>query len=67
MVYGHPETVSDVYVNRRARPQKGGRLNEDKGGVCKHARPWFTSAVNYSEARERVTENKQIYRQPSLQ
>lgn len=56
MVYSCPETVSDVYVNQAERLQKGGRMGgrrreeggrereSTKGGVCKNAKPWFTSA-----------------------
>lgn len=59
MVYSCPETVSDVYVNQGEELQKGreggrerrgmggagrGERSRAKGGVCKNAKPWFTSA-----------------------
>lgn len=55
IVYRCPETESDVYVNQGESLQKGredGREGEEegsekgstKGGVCKNAKPWFTSA-----------------------
>lgn len=50
MVYGRPETVSDVYAREAAK--KGGETRKSgekcerrgEGGVCKNAKPWFTSA-----------------------